>query len=95
MKRLPLIPTLLVAAAMGVMIWLGIWQLQRLGEKQALLANYRAAESLPETAWPATPDRALIFRRARGFCLAPVSWRAKSGRNRAGGSGWSHIAACR
>ena len=29
MRRLPLIPTLVVAAAVATMIWLGIWQLQR------------------------------------------------------------------
>jgi len=94
-NKLPILPTIFVAAAIGVMIWLGVWQLQRLGEKQALLAEYRAAATLPETAWPATPDRSLLFRRARGFCVAPVAWHAESGRNRAGESGWSHVASCR
>lgn len=95
MKRLPIVPTILVGLAIAAMIGLGVWQLQRLGEKNALLASHRAAENRPEIAWPATPDRSLLFRRARGFCLAPVAWRAESGRNRAGESGWSHIASCR
>jgi surfeit locus 1 family protein len=41
--RLPLVPTLIVATAVAVMIGLGIWQLQRKGEKEALIAQYRAA----------------------------------------------------
>lgn len=95
MKRLPLIPTILVGLAIAAMIGLGVWQLQRREEKEALLAQYRAAASQPEIAWPATPDATLIFRRARGFCLSPVSWRAIAGRSPSGESGWSHIAACR
>lgn len=95
MRKLPLVPTILVALAIAAMIGLGVWQLQRLGEKQALIAGYRAAQGLPEIAWPATPDARLYFRRAQGFCLTPTAWRAIAGRNRAGETGWSHIAACR
>ena len=39
MMRFPLIPTVLVAAAVASMIGLGVWQLQRKGEKEALIAQ--------------------------------------------------------
>ena len=97
MKKLPLIPTLLVAAAVAVMIWLGIWQLQRLSQKRDLLAVYAAAQGQPPVAWPAVPDprNPPLFRRASAFCLDVAGWRAASGRNQRGDSGWVHIASCR
>ncbi len=45
--RLPVIPTIVVAAAVAVMIGLGIWQIQRAGEKEKLLADYARAGTLP------------------------------------------------
>ncbi|MDB5684391.1 MAG: hypothetical protein JWM75_2089 [Sphingomonas bacterium] len=97
MKRLPLIPTLIVALAVLTMIGLGVWQLRRAEWKDGLLARYATARTLPATAFPAIPpaDDALLFRRASGFCLEVTGWRATSGRNRAGTAGWRHIAACR
>lgn len=97
MKRLPLWPTLLVAAAVAVMIGLGIWQIQRAHWKEALLVHYRQAATLPPIAFPAVPvpDEALLFRRAGGNCLEVVRWDARNGRNRKGESGWRHIASCR
>lgn len=96
MKRIPLLPTLLVAAAAGIMIWLGLWQLQRLHWKQGLLAQYAAAAGKPAIAFPRVPtDQTMLFRRAEAFCLQPVGWRASAGRNRAGESGWRHVADCR
>ena len=47
MRRLPLIPTLVVAAAVAAMIGLGIWQLQRAAWKERLLAEYAGAAALP------------------------------------------------
>lgn len=96
MKRLPLIPTLLVAAAVLVMIGLGVWQLQRLQQKEALLARYAAAQGLPPIALPQVPDRANppLFRRASAFCLRVTGWQAVSGRNTRGDSGWVQVAAC-
>ena len=38
--KFPLVPTILVGAAVALMIGLGIWQLQRKAEKEALLASY-------------------------------------------------------
>lgn len=93
--RFPILPTLFVLAAMAAMVGLGIWQLQRKAEKEALLDRYEQASILPPVAWPETPDMELLFRRATGFCVEPVSWRATAGHNRSGEVGWRHIAACR
>lgn len=93
--KFPIVPTIVVIAAMATMIALGVWQLQRKGEKEALLEAYRAAMEMPPVAWPESPDTGLLFRRATGFCLEPVGWRALAGRNRDGETGWQHVAACR
>ncbi len=97
MKRLPLLPTLIVAAAIAVMVALGIWQLQRAHWKDGLLADYAQAATLPPIAWPAVPQPkdAPLFRRATGFCLNVTGWTASAGRNLKGEAGWSHIASCR
>lgn len=97
MKRFPLIPSLIVAAAVLAMVGLGIWQLRREQWKEALLARYETNSRLPAIAFPRVPtpaDEALLFRRATGYCLQPMSWTARAGRNRAGEPGWRHIAAC-
>ena len=47
MRRLPLLPTLVVAGAVAVMIGLGIWQLQRAAWKERLLAEYARRGGAP------------------------------------------------
>ena len=51
-RRLPIIPTIIVALAVALMIGLGIWQLQRAKWKEGLLAQYAEAQKLPPIAWP-------------------------------------------
>ena len=96
LRRLPLIPTLLVAAAVATMIGLGIWQISRAGEKQAMLARYAAAQGLPEIAFPTMPatGEPPLYRRASGLCIRVVGWNATAGADRKGESGYSHFAAC-
>ncbi len=97
-RRWPLIPTLVVAAAVAVMIGLGVWQLQRKAEKEALIALYQrnmAMSSLvayPEL--PPVPD-AMLYRKSSIVCLEPVRWDQRSGTDRKGGSGIRMIADCR
>ena len=95
-RRLPLVPTVIVALAVAVMIGLGIWQLGRAGEKQRLVDQYRAADKLPPIAFPAGPTAGdpPLFRWATGFCLKPVSKRSTAGHNRQGESGYAHIVNC-
>ena len=93
--RLPILPTLVVAAAVLVMIGLGIWQLQRAKEKEALLARYEAARGLPPIAFPKFAGEELpLFRRASGHCLRVASVRSTAGQNREGETGFVHIADC-
>jgi surfeit locus 1 family protein len=97
-RRLPLVPTLLVLAAVGLMIWLGVWQLHRLQWKEALLARYNTAESMPgEVAFPrdAVSAEPLLYRRSRIDCRSVESATAISGRNAAGFAGIAHVAQCR
>lgn len=95
--RIPIIATILVVAAVAVMIGLGIWQIQRAGWKEGLIARYQSNAKLPPVAWPAVPPAgdALLYRRATGFCLEVVEWRAIAGRDLNDEPGWAHIAACR
>jgi cytochrome oxidase assembly protein ShyY1 len=95
--KIPFLPTLIVGAAVAVMIGLGIWQLQRVQEKEALIARSEQASKLPPIAWPAIPppDDSILYRRASGFCTEVVGWRAVAGRSTSGETGWIHIAACR
>lgn len=96
MRRLPFLPTLVVGAAIAVMIALGVWQLQRMAWKEALLAQYATAADRPGIAWPAVPDPGALplYRASSVNCLAVTGWRSSSGRNTRGQAGWVHIAAC-
>ena len=48
-KRVPVIPTILVLLAVAVMIRLGFWQLDRMHQKDAQIASYTAAIQQPAT----------------------------------------------
>jgi cytochrome oxidase assembly protein ShyY1 len=96
-RRLPVIPTLVVAAAVAVMIGLGVWQLQRATWKEGLLAQYERASTLPPISWPNRPprqDRLPLFRHATGVCLRPVAKRVIAGRSAGGESGYAQIVDC-
>lgn len=91
-KRVPILPTALVALAVAAMIGLGLWQLlDRLPRKEAYLAQLAANPGKPPIAFPAAPDDTLLFRRASLRCLQPVSIR----RAGAGAMGFRLIATCR
>lgn len=96
-RKLPLVPTMLVALAIAIMIGLGIWQLQRRGEKEELLGTYRAAVGKPPIGWPAMPPKEPLplFRHATGNCLEVMSFRTAAGQNLRGEPGFLVIADCR
>ena len=96
-RKLPLIPTILVGLAVAVMIGLGVWQLQRRAEKEALLATYRAAEGKPPIGWPSIPPKEPLplFRHATWNCLQVVGFRTTAGQNLKGEPGYLVIADCR
>lgn len=97
MRRLPILATLIVLAAVAVMLRLGFWQLDRMHQKEALLVRYNAAQqSSAEVLWPADPaDRAaLMFRRSRIDCRPSRPETPLAGHNAAGQTGWAHAQSC-
>lgn len=101
LKRIPLIPTLLVLAAAGAMVGLGFWQLDRLHQKEALLAQYAAAQTNPAVSdWPeagagtAASRLAMNYRRVRATCTKVLGTSATAGYNARGESGWRYLASC-
>lgn len=92
MKRIPLLPTVLVILAVAAMIGLGLWQLlDRRPAKLAYIARLERNPALPSVAFPRFPDDTLLFRRAGGYCLQPMSITLAG----AGSAGFRAIAACR
>lgn len=97
-RRLPVIPTIVVLAAVAMLIGLGAWQLQRARWKDAIIARYAAAEKLPPIIWPTDSlrdDQLPLFRHATGNCLNVVARRTAAGANVGGESGFLHIVDCR
>ncbi|WP_395393194.1 SURF1 family protein [Novosphingobium sp. BL-8A] len=97
MPRIPVLPTLLVLAAAGVMVWLGFWQLRRLDEKEALLARYASAQTTSEEVlWPRdkAAQEQLLYRRARIDCAGAANRSSMAGHNAAGESGMAQTAEC-
>lgn len=95
LRRLPLVPTLIVLLAVAAMIGLGVWQLQRLKQKDTAVAAYQANMARPAAAYPANPvDDAYLFRVLSGNCLRVVGWQVQGGKSAKGQAGWRHIATC-
>lgn len=96
-RKLPLVPTILVGLSIAVMIGLGIWQLERRQEKLALMESYHAASGLPPIGWPAIPPKEPLplFRSATGNCLDVTGFRTSAGQNGSGEPGFLIIADCR
>jgi len=101
MKRLPLIPTIVVAGAVAAMIGLGIWQLQRAAWKERLLADYAAASALPALDLDPLlsgdrPLPPLAFRRALISCrVREMTATEAGGRSRTGEPGTVYLVPCR
>src|SRR5438045_2206236 len=96
-RRIPILATIVVAAAVALMVGLGIWQLHRAAWKERLLAQYVQAQKLPPIAWPTAPlkkDQLPLFRHATGVCLKPIAKRAIAGENQRGEPGYVQIVDC-
>jgi len=97
MRRLPILPTLVVLLAVGAMIGLGLWQLQRAEWKEGLLARYRSAATAPPLAeLPAgsLPD-SLGFRKASLDCFVAGAPMQIGGQGPDGAPGFRSILPCR
>lgn len=94
--RIPIIPTIIVAAAIAVMVALGIWQLGRADEKAALLAQYAQAGDLTQSvAFPATgAGEDSYYRLSTLNCETVLSAGAGAGTSERGVKGWTHYATC-
>ena len=96
-RRLPILPTLIVLLAVGIMIRLGFWQLDRRAEKEALLARYAASQAMnAEAAWDGgqASGRSLLFRRARIACIRTEPRAPMAGHNAQGETGWARQLGC-
>jgi surfeit locus 1 family protein len=97
LRRLPLIPTLLVLAAVAYMVRLGFWQLDRAKEKDALIARATLAQAMSSDApWPRSEAELerLLYRHTRVTCERVIEIGAKAGQNQRGEPGWAHQARC-
>lgn len=98
LRSFPPIPTIVVLLAVGIMIALGFWQLDRADQKEALLASYA---SVPEDAAPVdypVDEESLernLYRTTSVTCAAVLGRRDAAGTNTVGVKGWAHIADCR
>lgn len=96
--RVPVVATVIVAFAVATMIGLGFWQLDRLKQKEALLAKFAAAQALDSDVVVAPPPAALddvLYRHTTVRCGKVGKWRSIAGHNAKGETGFAHIAECR
>ena len=95
-RSIPILPTISVVAAILVMIGLGVWQLQRRGEKAQALALAATNPGRPPIAFPKLPpvDPVSLFRPSSLVCLRVVGWQVEAGRAADGSTGYRHIAQC-
>lgn len=94
--RFPIFPTLIVAAAIGVMITLGVWQLQRAEWKEGLIAAARQAGKAPALDYDAATPRPLPdAARSRFTCTLVGPADVRAGQNLRGEIGYHYVAPCR
>lgn len=96
-RRIPVVATLLVLLAIGVMVRLGFWQLDRLHQKEALLARYAAARTMSADV-PFPQDEAAaqqaLYRHARIDCAKVIRVTVTAGHNVQGETGMANVADC-
>lgn len=96
-KRVPVIPTIIVLAAVALIVWLGIWNLQRAKLHEAQLSSFQAAARMPPVVFPDVlkPNAQLpLYRFATGNCLRVMNWRTSVGEDRNEEPGFVIIADC-
>lgn len=97
MRRLPLLPTLLVAIMVPTMIALGLWQLRRAEWKEGLLARLAANAEAPAIDAPADLGRRkdeLSFRRVRVRCAGVTDHDPTAARSVDGATGYRQLILC-
>ena len=97
MRKVPIVPTVVVVLAAAIMVALGVWQLGRADEKDALLASYNAAGSDPAlVAFPGDGAAAepLLYRSSSLVCASVIKMEQVAGTSASGRKGWAHRAMC-
>ena len=96
-RRIPVIATLVVLAAVAAMIALGLWQLQRKEQKEAMIERFGRSQAMSSAVpWPvdASERDAALYRHSGFDCVRVLEMTASAGRSADGRSGWSHEARC-
>lgn len=98
MRRLPILPTAIVALAVPVLVMLGVWQLERAEWKEEMLERLAANAQAPATSPPAdlTARRdEFSFRRVRTTCSEVRPWSPSAARSVEGRAGYRQQILCR
>jgi len=95
MKRsIPILPTLIVLIAVGIMVRLGFWQIARLHEKESMIARFEAVASDNTVhRWPGS-GAPVAYSRLQLDCRSDGPVKAEAGRNAQDQSGWAQVAPC-
>nr|WP_298926653.1 SURF1 family cytochrome oxidase biogenesis protein [uncultured Erythrobacter sp.] len=95
-SRIPIIPTILVIAAVITMVGLGFWQLGRMEEKEAMLEAYALTSTVEEPAvFPMKGNgKSQWFRQSTIDCSDVFSIETVAGTSMNGQKGWTQRASC-
>jgi surfeit locus 1 family protein len=95
-RRVPILATIIVLAAVATMIALGVWQLGRMQEKAELLAYYEAAARSSGTAkYPLSGGgNEVWFLDSKVNCIGVSNREAVAGTSSRGQKGWIHRVTC-
>ena len=96
-RRLPIVPTLVVALAVAAMIALGVWQLRRAEWKADLLARYEQAQAMSSNVpWPRSEEELehSLFRWSQFECQRVLGMRVTAATSAEGEKGVAQIARC-
>lgn len=97
LRRLPIVPTIVVIIAVGIMIRLGFWQLDRMHQKESLLSRYASAHSMSaDVPFPRSQAEAepLLYGRSSLECPKVARVESVAGRSAKDETGIGHIAIC-
>ncbi len=80
-RRIPIFATLVVLAAVAVMVRLGFWQLDRMREEERKLAQFSVAAADPRpVAFPVgVTSESAHYRRSTIVCESTGNWRGTCG----------------
>ncbi len=91
-----MVPTIMVLAAAATMAALGVWQIGRARERDAMHEAMFERARLPVAAYPYRnpTDESLRYRRLEATCDKVLGWSVRGGESANGDAGWRQIAEC-